>query len=91
MGVMIQHCLCGNLDLTPHPVQWVKDLALPHLWHRLQVQLRLDSWFDPWKLSYATGVAKINKKISKVLRTVLKSKLKTSKEGTEPLMCPYKE
>ena len=26
------------------PVQWVKDPVLPQLWHKLQLQLRLDPW-----------------------------------------------
>ena len=35
--------LCGA-GLSPDPVQQVKDLVLPQLWHRLQMQLG----FDPW-------------------------------------------
>ena len=41
---------CEHFVLTistssiPSPAQWVKDLALLHLWHSLQLQLR----FDPW-------------------------------------------
>ena len=27
-------CLCGGLGLNPGQTQWVKDLALPQLWHR---------------------------------------------------------
>ena len=29
---------------TLGPVQWVKDLALPQLWLRSQLQLRSDPW-----------------------------------------------
>ena len=29
---------------VPTVAQWVKDLVLPQLWYRLQLQLRFDSW-----------------------------------------------
>ena len=32
-------CLCGNADLIPGLLQWVKDPVLPQLWHRLQLHL----------------------------------------------------
>ena len=35
--------------------QWVKDPALPQLWHRSQLQLA-------WELPYATGATKKEKK-----------------------------
>ena len=41
--------------------QWVKDLALLHLWHRLQLLLTFDPW--PKKLPYAAGAAKSKKKV----------------------------
>ena len=34
--------------LTPCPPQWVKDLALPLLWHGSQLQLR----FSPWPRNF---------------------------------------
>ena len=37
-------CLGGGSSLLPDPTQWVKDLALLQLWHRLHLQLK----FDPW-------------------------------------------
>ena len=37
-------CLCGGAGLIPSLVQWVKNLALPQLWHRSQLWLK----FDPW-------------------------------------------
>ena len=45
--------------LIPHPAQWVKNLALPQLWLRLQLWLRSDPW--P-KNSICHGVAKKKKK-----------------------------
>ena len=41
-------CLCGGASLIPGPVQWVKDLALPQLWHRLQLSLE----FNPWPRNF---------------------------------------
>ena len=40
-------------------VQWVKDLALLHLWCRSQFQLG----FDSWELQYAVNVAKKKNKV----------------------------
>ena len=37
-------CLCGGSSSILDPEQWVKDPALPQLWHRSQLLLR----FDPW-------------------------------------------
>ena len=37
-------------------VQQVKDLVLPQLWYRLQLQCRLHPW--PWEFPHATDVAK---------------------------------
>ena len=41
-----QQCLCSSRDSgsIPAPAQWVKDLALPQLKHRLQLWLRFDAW-----------------------------------------------
>ena len=36
--------LCGMAGSIPSPAQWIKDVALPSLWHRSQMQLG----FDPW-------------------------------------------
>ena len=47
---------------TPSPAQWVKDLALPSLWLRSQLQLGSDSW--P-RNSICCGVAKKGKKEKK--------------------------
>ena len=36
-------CLCVVLPVgSSVPQQWVKDLVLPQLWHRLQMQLRFE-------------------------------------------------
>ena len=32
-------CLCGGTSSIPGPVQWLKDLTLPELYHRLQLWL----------------------------------------------------
>lgn len=40
------------------PAHWVKDLGLPQMRHRSQLQLRL----DPWELSYAVSALKKKKK-----------------------------
>ena len=42
------------------PVQWVKDLALPQMWHRSQLQLRFQSLAR--EFPYAMGAAKKKKK-----------------------------
>ena len=47
---------------NPHMAQWVKDLVLPWLWLRSQLQLG----FDPWPgNSICYGAAKNEKKINK--------------------------
>ena len=51
-GLRIWHCLCSGTGLIPGPAQQVKDLVLPHLWHRSLA----------WELPYATGAAKKKKK-----------------------------
>ena len=40
----IQHCLCSSWSSIPGLGQWVKDLALPQLWHRSQLWFGFDSW-----------------------------------------------
>ena len=37
-------CCCSGMGSIPSPAQQVKDMALPQLWHRLQLQLG----FAPW-------------------------------------------
>ena len=37
---------CRGVRSIPHPAQWVKDPALPQLWHWLQLCLGFDPW--PW-------------------------------------------
>ena len=34
----------GDAGLIPSPAQWVKDLALPQLWLRVQLRFRSDPW-----------------------------------------------
>ena len=64
-------CLWGSevsissMDLVSSLVQWVKDPALPQLWHRLQLQLRLTPGPE---LPYAAGVAEKEKKKKKKLK-----------------------
>ena len=40
--------ISGALGCRFHPqpglAQWIKDLAFPQLWHRLQLKLRSDLW-----------------------------------------------
>ena len=47
----------------PAPAQWVKDPALPQLWHRSQMWLRFNLW--PQKHPYAMHVAEKEKKKKK--------------------------
>lgn len=58
-------CLCGGAGLIPSLAQWVKDMALPQLWHRSQLWIR----FDPWlrNFQYATGAAKNEKNKQKTV------------------------
>ena len=42
--------------------QWVKDLVLPQLQHRLQLQLR----FDPWPRNFRVPWVRLKKKIFKI-------------------------
>lgn len=44
----------------PAMTQLVKDPALPHLWHRVQMWLGFNSL--AWKLPYSVGVAKKERK-----------------------------
>ena len=37
-------CCCGDVGSTLGPLQWVKYLALPQLWHGLQLWLEFDLW-----------------------------------------------
>ena len=43
-GVRVQHYLYSSTGSIPHPLQWVKDLALLQLWHRSKLQLRFIHW-----------------------------------------------
>ena len=61
---MVQHDLqvsweCWDAGLIPSPAQWVKDLAMPQLWLRSQLQLESDPW--P-RNSMCHGVAKKNQR-----------------------------
>ena len=53
-------CLCGNADLIPGLLQWVKNPVLPQLWHRLQLHLGFLS--QAWELPYARQASKKEKK-----------------------------
>ena len=39
-------CLSGVVGSIPGQAQWVKDWSLPKLWHRSQLRLRFDPWFE---------------------------------------------
>ena len=39
-----QQRLCSSRTQVPPPAQWIKDLALPPLWHGLQLWLGADPW-----------------------------------------------
>ena len=43
-GLRTWHCLWEDAGLIPGLTQWVKNLVLPWLCHRPQVQLQFDSW-----------------------------------------------
>lgn len=65
------------------PAHWVKDLGLPQMRHRSQLQLRL----DPWELSYAVSALKKKKKrgsnycVSEGLEEAHSGKHKVDPEG----------
>ena len=54
-------CLCGGVGSIPSLAQWVRDLVLPQLWHRLQLQVG----FNPWSGNF-DGMAIKNKKVLSV-------------------------
>ena len=43
-------CLCGGAGSIPRLVQWVKDLALLQLWHRLQLWLGFSPWPENFQM-----------------------------------------
>ena len=47
--------------LIPGLVQWVKDLTLPQLWHKLQLQLRFYPWSGNFQMP-GVGLKKKKKK-----------------------------
>ena len=49
-----------DVDSFPRPAQWVKDLALLWLWHRLEAAAPIQSLV--WEILYATDVALKKKK-----------------------------
>ena len=77
-----QHCFCSGLGhcwsrgSISGPVQWLKDLALPRLWHRSELQLG----FDPWPRNlHMPQVCPKKKKRGR--RSKRKRKKKRKKEG----------
>ena len=44
---------------VPTVVQWVKDLALPQLWHRSQLWIRFDPWLRNFRMSWVRQKKKI--------------------------------
>ena len=70
-------CLCVIASLIPGPVQWVEDLELPQLWHRMQMWLEVGVvWIQTlaWELPYAMCVAK---KVKKKKKKKKKKKIST--------------
>ena len=47
----------------PSVAHWVKDMALPQLWCRLQLRLRFDPW--PRKLPYTLGATDKEEKLKR--------------------------
>ena len=47
----------GGMGLILGQAQWVKDQALPQLWHRLQLRLR----FNPWPKNFLMPQVQPNK------------------------------
>lgn len=69
-GLMIQHCFCGGMSLNPSQAQWIKDLVLLQLWHRLQLQLG----FNPQPGNFHVPQVQPRKKKNKKQKTVLVEK-----------------
>ena len=51
-------CLCGGSCLIPGRVLRVKDLVLPQLWYRSQLQLG----FDPWPRNFHMCAVRVAEK-----------------------------
>ena len=43
MGLVV-YLECWDTSFIPSSAQWVKNMALPQLWHRSQLRLRSDPW-----------------------------------------------
>ena len=65
----IQHYLCGSGSSIWGLAQWVKDLALPHLWCRLQLWLGFDPWLRIFCMLWMQPNNKSNKRYSQLENT----------------------
>lgn len=65
-------------------VQWVKDLALPQLWHSLQLQLRIDSQLKNLHiLQVCKVVISIMKTYNSKIRETMQYKISKKKKLTD--------
>ena len=78
-----------DVDLIPGPAQWVKDLGLLWLWHRLAAAAPI--WPRAWELPYVAGAAQKERKKGKGWRKEGRKKCSYNTPMTGPRLWLWPE